>query len=397
MRTRNVGVFFCRRVFLRIVRNPVRHLIIMLVALLAVFANTELLVTIDSYRELCEKTKVEGFFLNCVSLSELERIKKKEFYGDSYYYAVTQAQNSEEEITLVLTNDIGRYLGTEPEIVTLEGPRMGKTSEAEIAISESFAENYHIALGDRVHLTRSGVLFQIQQKYYIQWLSEHPDDEISLEEVFDQNREAILGELNQQAVPFQVTQIVYGAGSSKSMAFLTEDSSGLLFGVRAPLEYLAVSLSKYTELDSFRKYGTAIAGGSDEFILDSERLEALLKALHLIELGYPIAFLVMLSLGGVLCILNIRRDTSLYGMMQLMGERKIHITTVIVSEMFLTNILGICLGSFLGIAVNGNVVVSHEPHFPFSVIYTLATTLASLVACVVIVRYNPLILIKEHD
>ena len=364
-------------------RTRFKALLSLLLSLVLCFSIGFFTLLRNTYRELYQNIEVHPRFLNGFSDNRARDVEKSGYVRDPYYYYKrTGCESNFLEDTLVLTNDITRATAAEITWREDKGPEMFRQSQSFCVVSRELAEKLGYTLGSRAEICSSGYIYILRDA--------HPD--ATPEEL----TEHIYHEYTHH---FTVAGIAEEEGLTFYAPVAARQHFGSMFSDYIPLELAEFTLLDYHKATEFRSWVfRLLVGRPGSFSMETGEADRIYQTYRLLELLYPIAFVLALILGGVLpagVILQSAKEASL---LRVLGTTKRRTRAMLSLEQLFLCLLGLCLavaalvlsqGSALT-AVAGLVAVYAAAHL-------LACVLGTEAAAISVTRRNVLELLQVKE
>ena len=367
----------------RLRRTPVKALLSLLLALVLCFSIGFFTLLRNTYRDLYQNIEVHPRFLNGFSDNRARDVEKSGYVRDPFYsYKRMDCESNFVEDTLILTNDISRV--TEAEITWREdkGPEIFTRSQAFCVVSRELAEELGYTLGSRAEICSSGYIYILRDA--------HPD--ATKEELTEQ----IYHEYTHH---FTVAGIAEEEGKTFYAPVAARPHFGSMFSDYIPLDLAEFTLVDYHKATEFRSWVfRLLVGRPGSFSMETQEADRIYQTYRLLELLYPIAFVLALILGGVLpagIILQTAREASL---LRVLGTSKRRTRAMLSLEQLFLCFLGLCLAIAALVLTRGSALTAVAGLIAaYAAAHLLACAAGAEAAAVSVTRRNVLELLQVKE
>ncbi len=345
----------------------------------------------QSYTDLCTNTVIKANIVGGLELGVLQKILYEDYVSETYYEASKSADMNRVTTSLVVTNDIARYLGEEPDVTYADGydaTVMDKFG-TKIIIGESLMAQFGLALGDEVQLSTVRLFDRLKDSLVGEHRAAHPDVDLTDDEIAALLYDEILEMFNGSANDFTIVGVFSTSSGAYEDTIMTPGAyASTLYGLSAELDVAEFILSDNFRSDEFRAFLQEQAGiglsGRLSLIMDTSELEHLLNAQRLLETLYPIAVAAALIIGGFLCCLVILQSSKEAAILRILGTTKRKTRAILSLEQIFLSVIGLIVGAgalliYKGAGLSG--ILTQLLLFAglyFAVIVTAAIVCASL-------------------
>jgi hypothetical protein len=246
--------FILRYILLHTRRAARKSALALLLAALLLGAVGQFAMMRQSYADLCENTAVKANFAGGVQLAFMSPLVKNGYAANPYYETERTVSINFDVMRVIITNNIARYTGEEPEITYADGydasclDKLGTV----LVVGKKAMERYGLALGDTVEVFVS-IEYLVPLWVYIDDIrANHPEYVYSDGEILNMYSDHIRNAIGLQMCTFTIA----GSISSPSGKYNTEvftpgtnDLSGIL-GSTTTLASAEFTLADYRLADT---------------------------------------------------------------------------------------------------------------------------------------------------
>ena len=322
--------------------------------------------------------------------------------SSAYYYAVMDTYVEHIPTKCIVTNDILRYVDEEAEITFGAGYDMDSiTSYSDaVILGPELMETYGLSYGDKFYMMTTAdyaaLSFNLGDAYkQSSHTGPEPNSIPALCELFPEIYTAALTEFTVAG------SIATVSGIFDNMIFtpgLKDNNSG--FGTMLPTDYAEAVLADFRDVEEFRALGERMQGASSRiiFILNTEKLEAPLNTLNLLEKLYPTIVAAALVIGAFLCCLVLLQSSKEVSIMRVLGTTKGRTITIMSLEQIFLCIIGIILG-LAGLVVynRGDIIPVMGQLCVFAGAYLIVIIITSIVTASFIIKKDLLTLLQTKE
>jgi ABC-type lipoprotein release transport system permease subunit len=312
-----------------------------------------------SYTDLCESTTVTANFAGGINLYAVPQLERTGYVTQPYYVAEDRVGVNADETHVVITNNIARYTGEEPEIIYAEGYDASCMDNPGniIIIGDERAALVGLAPGDTVEIIIPyGLLFRVRE-YIYNYKTNYPEETLSDNELLSLHRDAIMRTLGMRMDKFTVAGVVSTPSGKYGHSAFSPGSNNLVGGLSnaTRLDVAEFTLADYRLAKELRDYGEKLAtsAGNVRFTMDTGKLDNLVNTLNLLRALYPIAVAAALLIGGFLCSLVILQSSRDAAIMRVLGTTKRKTRAILAFEQTLLCVAGLALGACALLMYNG--------------------------------------------
>ena len=355
-------VFAFRYTSRHIRRSAGKSALAALLAALLLCAIWQLGLMRHSYSDMLSDYTLTARLLGGLALKTQQKIAGSGFVTDSYYYEVKGPVDADTEATtLILTNDIARYTGEEPDVTYASGydetcmDSLGNI----VIVGSGFFESHGLALGDSIPISVQGTYSGLVADYIFSHRKYNPGDDMTDDEILELNRVFIERTVKIKSRQFTVAGVVTTPSGDYGM---TVFSPGILdawsFGVPDKVDLAEFSLADNDRVNEFRDYCEDIAyigGRSTERIslnIDTEKIDNIRNTLRILDAVYPMAFIAALLIGAFLCSLVILQSSKEAAIMRILGTTRRKTRSIMSFEQALLCVAGYVPGFCVMQAIN---------------------------------------------
>lgn len=397
-----------RRYILRHIRRSIaKSLLLIVLSALLLGAVGQFAVMRQSYIQLCNSTVIKAKFINGLPLISVKRITETGNTINPYYEYTRFANFNNSKADVIVTNDIIRYTGEDAEIKYAKGYDASCIKEVGLVciVGSKFLEKNELKLGDKVHVTSTGLLDYLQSKWINRYRSEHPEQVISDEEILEINNDLIEEEFLDEGLYYTIAGTVTTPTGKYDKTVFTPGIYDTIpiFGHKVSLDFAEFTLADNLLSDKFRSYADRIV--SDEslakqvtFVMDTSKIDNLLKTLELMNKLYPMVVAAAVLIGGLLCGLIILQYSKEAAIMRVLGTTRLRTSMILVIEQLILCIVGIALGVGGLILYNGAVLKEIASKlYLFAGLYFAVSLVSTLICSAIATRRNVLNLLQTKE
>ena len=324
----------------------------------------------QSYITLCKSTEIKAKFNNGFSYHNIDQLMETGYVTNPYYEYKKNADFNYSKTDWVVTNNIATYTGEKINITYADGydkSCMKKYGEVCI-VSDKMLKAYGLKLGDKVHVTITGTLNDLQQDYIKQYKSEHTDAVLTDDKILEQSNDEIQKELLHQGLDYTIVG-TFTTQSDKyvNMVFSpgTLDAARIFKKGEAP-DRAEFTLKDNLRINEFRKCVEDMFGikanenssNSLSLIMDTSKIDNLLKTLSLFEKLLPVVIAVVVLIEGLVCGLIILHTSKEVAILRVLGTTRRKTCTILILEQVIYCIVGLILGALGLLLYNGSSAIS---------------------------------------
>ncbi|MDR2357430.1 MAG: ABC transporter permease [Oscillospiraceae bacterium] len=399
-------VRFAARYILRHARRSAgKSALALVLAALLLCAIGQFVLMRQSYAELRDDTVVKANFAGGLPLSYVPSITGSGYTKDPYYEAIVEASMNLINTDFIITNNISRLTGEDTDVKYAEGfDASCMDAPGEIVIlGETLAALHGAEPGGVVQVVPRFTPDQVRYEYVENYKMLHPESDMSDDEIAALLRDKIEEEISKAAQIYTIAGIVSTPSGSYNMSAFTpgvrEDTKS--FGFSIELDVAEFTLADNRLAGEMREYGEKMADGSlvgrVDFIMDTSKLDNLVKTLNLLNALYPIAVAAALLIGGFLCSLVIFQSSKDAAIMRIQGTTKRKTRLILALEQIFLSVAGLALGACALLAYNGSELTAVGGLALFTCLYFAAVVAASAVSSAAATRKNVLELLQTKE
>ena len=356
-KNRHSGFFVLRYIAKHIRRSVGKSILSILLSALLFGAVGQFQAMHQSYINLCNSTDINATFINGLSLSAVTNIMKTGYAIDPYYEYTHYADFNYSKVDWVVTNDIASYTDEKINITYAQGYDESYMKEFGnvCVVGENLLKENGLVLGDKVHVTVSGTLKNLQSTYINKYKNAHPDNVLLDNEILELSNDEIKNELLHQGSDYTIVGTVTTPSDKyEEMVF----SPGVLnstpiFGQEIALDLAEFTLANNLHAYEFRSYVEgmdgintgALSSNHLTFNMDTSKIDNLLKALSLFEKLLPVVLMVAVVIEGLVCGLIILHSSKEVAILRILGTSRRKICILLMFEQLFHCIVGLILGA----------------------------------------------------
>jgi hypothetical protein len=311
----------------------------------------------QSYINLCNSTEIKAKFINGLSLSAVTEIMNTGYVINPYYEYSHDADFNYSNVDLVVTNNIAGYTGEDIDITYAEGYDESCMKEFGYVcvVGDELLKENGLKLGDKVHITVSGTLKNLQLIYIYKYKDEHPDNALTDKKILELSNDEITKELLRQGSYYTIVGTVTTPSDKyEEMVFSPGTLNTIsIFGQNVSLDFAEFTLADNLRANEFRSY----VGGMDgiytgefssnrlSFNMDTSKIDNLLKALSLFEKLLPVVLSVAVLIEGLICGFIILHSSKEVAILRVLGTSRRRICVILMLEQVLLCMVGLILGA----------------------------------------------------
>ena len=383
--------FSLRYIRKRIFRSLGKSGLTVLFALLLLVAVGQLKAVQQAYADVFSNTLITSRFVGGPQLTQAKAIGNTSYVTDPYYISAKQVDLNFVQADFIITNNISRFGGEEPDITYAEGydeTCLDMLNE-NLIVGAALMAQLGIELGDTVVIASPGFLAGQNRLYIIKHRGEFPEDTATDHEILELYRDQIAASMESLTHKFTVAGAVSSqSGSYDKMVFSPGSAAVAWLGLQAQLDMAEFTLADNSLADEYRAYCDTLRGGSATgsvtFIMDTSKLESPRNALSLLAALYPAALAAALLIGAFLCCLTVLQSSKEAAIMRVLGTTKRKTRIVMSLEQCLLGVAGLVLGGAVLLAVNGQAMRAVSGQMLLFAALYFGVVLASAVICSVL-------------
>ena len=320
-----------------------------------------LVLTMNQYRELCKtvdvKGTVTGFNSNAINeLMESELTQNESFY---FYSDFNVTVNLSESInTLIVTNDLERYLQDDYEIEYAEGYSNGLFQEKKplCVLGSGVAETFGLKAGDEVTFMKGDLLKSIITLYeddnFRNMVKKSRDMENATEEEFE---EAVQNDIQEWilngSIPYKVTGIIQSDNYSQFVFTPPGDAATTLHSLYYDdfynIKYCQFILADNEKINEVYAFLDKLKGENIEagYFIDSTEHDNVKRIYDLIVVLFPVAVFGVVLIGLTAHVLLVLQSSKEVAILRFLGVTKRRMRCILMFEQIGLCIIGIILAA----------------------------------------------------
>lgn len=363
-----------------------------------------------SYINLCNNVEIKARFLDGLQLASAIDVAETDYVENIYYEYTNRVDVNPYSVQWAVTNDIARYTGEETAITYAEGydeSCMKKLGEVCIA-GKKLMEANGLKPGDKIHVTRTGALENLQASYVQRYKREHPEDETSNEKILELYNDQIMKEFATRGAYYTIAGIVTAKSDQYNRMFFSPGNlrTDLIFRYAAPLDIAEYKLADNLRAEEFRSYAAGVVSANvDEllskdlaFYMDTSKLDKLLNTLNLMEKLYPVVIAAAVLIGGLVCGLIVIQAAKEAAIMRVLGTTRRRTRAILAVEQVILCLAGLTAGACGLMLYNGVYLVEIALKMYILAALYFAGCLAGTLTCSIItLRRNVLELLQVKE
>ena len=352
-RTRSLS-FTVRYATRHIRRAAGKSVLAALLAALLLCAIWQLRLMRQSYADMLSDYTLTAILLGGLALKTQQKIAGSGYVTDSYYYEARGPVDADTEATtLILTNDIARCAGEQPNVTYAPGydEKCMDSLGSVVIVGKDFFESHGLNYGDSIPISVQGTYSALVFDYIFSYRKYNPDSTLTDEEIIELNKVFIDRTVKIKSRQFTVAGVVTTPSGEYGR---TVFSPGILeawsFGIPDKVDIAEFSLADNNRADEFRVYCEDIAyigGRSTERVslyIDTEKIDNIRNTLRILDAVYPMAFIAAMLIGAFLCSLVILQASKESAIMRILGTTRRKTRTILSFEQSLLSVAGYALG-----------------------------------------------------
>ncbi len=364
-------------------RTPIKSLLSLLLALALCFSIGFFTLLRETYRDLYQNIEIYPRFVSGFSNNKAKEVEKSGFVRDPYYeYRRLDCESNFVKDKLVLTTDLSRVTTAEITWREDKGPDMFTQSQAFCVVSRELADELGYTLGGKAEVCGYGYITGLRDS--------HPG--LTYQELVDTV-------YHNYTHKFTIAGIAEETGKTVYAPIAAWQHFGSMFSDYVPLDLAEYTLLDYHHATQFRSYSwRLIYGTRAEFSMETGEADRIYQTYRLLELLYPIAFVLALVLGGVLpagVILQSAREASL---LRVLGTTKQRTRAMLGLEQVFLCILGLCLAIAVLALIKGSALLPVAGLVAiYAAAHLLICVLGTEIAAASVTRRNVLELLQVKE
>lgn len=290
-----------------------------------------------AYQDAFHEVAVKGKALEFASFS-IDNLSESDLINDFYCYGnfSVRTNNIESHTSMIVTNDVERYLAQDYNITYAEGYSLSALDKRGqvCLVGQTFADMFGIRLGDEIGLLSDNVYIAIEQLY-------KEKDEKLFEEAVEHN-----------TISYKVVGIVNSGNENVSDSIITGINSGAqdVYGQPFPFGYSEFTLAdnvKLNELNSMmereQKESQKEYAPMAYFHIDSESLENIVRIRDLLVALFPVAVAAAILIGMFGSGMVIVQSAQEAAFLRVLGVTKKRVRLILVIRQIILCAVGICI------------------------------------------------------
>ena len=215
--------YITRYVRVRILRELNKSVLVVLVATALLMGIGQLENTRRSNANLFENTDIVAYATGGTRLSLIPQFMESGYVSSSYYANSAMMVFNIVNAQLIVTNDIGRYIGEEIEVIYADGydASIMEKSGFVVVLGEALMSYLGLEPGGKVSVTVPSYRERIAQHIIDRHRQANPDDQITDEEIIWANRNEIEGMMINESQSFTIVGVISTQSGQYDMAAFT--------------------------------------------------------------------------------------------------------------------------------------------------------------------------------
>ena len=348
------------------------------------------------YRDIYEDIGVRVYFLDRLQFTSAVRLSNSDYVRASYLESVISGslECDHAPVTVVMTNDIGRFNEGATEIEFLESyddTSIGEISAGEnniCVLSAGFMDAFGIGLGDTVRFNSTGLKQRLE--------NENLTDTNSIDERAAQDKK-VLAMLDEQSAFYTVVGRIVHGGDANTAFVQVGSGLNVALGRRPSFDYVEYTLASPRYVDQFRSLATSNSFGAS-FLIDTSEADSMYRTVALLNSLYPIAVSIALLMGGLFAGLIVMQSDREAAIMRSLGTTKRRTCVIHVLEQAMLCVAGLLCAIAMLFAINGASLAAYAAALSLYAAGLMIACIAGAVICAIIVtrrRILELLQVKE--
>ena len=397
--------FLLRHVCTHINRTVVKSTLLVVMAVLLVYATGQLASIKQSFADLVSDTEITGYFTGGLRYSILGDILESKYVGEHYYEAmqnveiITQGLSGESLInsihssnpeSFVLTNDISRFTGEDIRIDFADGYDLSCMERFDdiVILGETLANAYELEPGDYI-----AVAPELTQRLILETIrrlngARTQDNDISDDELLALYAAQYENTLSQNSHVFKVAGIMHSDHSEYGYYAFSPGPSEFVM-LYPPLDVVEFTLADNMLSEECKDFFESYAGGTVSFIMDTSTLDTVRSSYDLIDMMYPMAVAGAMLIGGFFSCLVIISQSKDVAIMRVLGTTKSRTRAFLVTTQCALCFMGIAIGVSMMLVVRKLVVDAVFEQIMIFVMQYFAMMLSCGIVCSMFVTMRP--------
>ena len=407
--------FRLRYVLRHIRRQGLKTALAVLLAALLVGAVVQFASLCAVYNGLRESTAVTVKFVNSLSLNNLQALEDEGYAKDLYYERFASAtiigpQNGSDfvEAQVVVTSDFSRFLENDGYEISLGSGYTEEEAENmnTVILGAGLMEQYEVRPRDTV---RFGDELEISRVFsqYRTALTEYCDrvgkayEDLAEEEAAKLYQKELIQPLDKKTETAEVLGSVSTQSGSYEYTVFTAgmDSSSSGLGTFHILDLVEFTLADNSRVEEMRRRGQDLTHEKvGAFLMDTEKLEGVIRTSNLLNNLYPAVIALALLIGAAMCALLVLQNTRDAAIMRAQGTTKGTTRSMLAVEQVILGVIGILLGLVVMLIWKWSEFAAITAQAGlFTAGYTLVLALAAFVSAALATKKNILELLQTKE
>lgn len=324
----------------------------------------------QAYITLCKSTDIKADFINGFSFSAVTQLMETGYVINPYYEYKKDADFNYSKTDWVVTNNIAAYTGEEINITYAEGYDESCMKEfGEVCVvSDNLLKANGLKLGDKVHVTITGTLKDLQQLYIKKYKSAHPDTVLTDDKILELSNDEIRKEISRQGFDYTIVGTITTLSDQYANTVFSPGTlnASLIFGRGVSLDLAEFTLADNLCANEFRNYVERMYNiNTNEyssnrliFNMDTSKIDNLLKTLSLFEKLFPVVLAIAVLIAGLVCGLIILHTSKEVAILRVLGTTRRKTCVILILEQVIHCIVGLILGALGLLLYNGTSAIS---------------------------------------
>lgn len=290
-----------------------------------------------AYQDAFREVAVKGKALQFASFS-IDNLSESDLIEDFYCYGnfSVRTNNIESHTSMIVTNDVERYLAKDYNITYAEGydlSALDKTGQV-CLVGQTFADMFDIRPGDEIGLLSDSMYYVLGQLYK------------------DKNEEIIETAVERNTVMYKVVGIVTTGDNNISSGIITGIYSGAqdVYGQPFPFGYSEFTLTDNGNLSKLNSMMEEEQRESQQeyapmasFHIDSESLENIMRIRDLLVALFPVAVAAAILIGMFGSGMVIIQSAQEAAFLRVLGVTKKRVRCILVIRQIILCVAGLCI------------------------------------------------------
>lgn len=393
-------------------RSAVKSILSILLSGLLLCAVGQFVVMRESYVDLCKSVVIKAKFINGLPFTAEKQIEKTGNVINSYYEYTRSVDFNYSQAHLVVTNNISRYTGEKTVVSYVKG--YDETCMKDIGticiVGSRLMEQNCFKPGDKVHITMAGTLKRIRDSYIDKYRKDHPEEVISDDKILMLYNKEIEKDIKKEGSFYTIVGTITTPSGKYDEEVFTPGTfnTTAIFGFEAPLELTEYQLANNLQANEFRNYGEMIARANSgdylskslSFVMDTTKIDGLLKTLTLAEKLYPFVLAVAILIGSFIHGLIIILGAKDIAILRVLGTTRRRICAIFLLEHIVLCIIGLISGACGFLIYNGAATaltqISKELYL-FTVLYFVGCLASSIICSLITTKRKAMDLLQTRE